>query len=66
MCGGQRSLAFELLTLQDGITKVWQGGKAVKLGTGQFNKIFASVIYKCSYCFQTLKTIATLVNKLHL
>ena len=22
---------------------------------GQFNKTFTSVIYKCSYCFQSLK-----------
>ena len=27
----------------------------------EFNKTFASVIYKCSFCFRTLKTIATLV-----
>ena len=25
------------------------------IARGQFNKTFASVIYKCSYCFETLK-----------
>ena len=30
----------------------------------EFNKTFASVIYKCSFCFWTLKTIATLVEVL--
>ena len=29
---------------------------------GKFNKAFTSVIHKCSYCFQTLKTMATLLN----
>ena len=29
---------------------------------GQFNKTFTSVIYKCSCCFQTPKTMATFVN----
>ena len=29
---------------------------------GQFNKTFTPVTYKCSYCSQTLKTMATLVN----
>ena len=30
----------------------------------EFSKTFASVIYKCSFCFRTLKTIATLVEVL--
>ena len=29
---------------------------------GQFSKTFTPVIYKCSYCFQPLETVATLVN----
>ena len=28
---------------------------SLTLTWGQFNKTFTSVIYKCSYCFQTLK-----------
>ena len=42
---------------------LWEKPLSVVFGSirDEFNKTFASVIYKCSFCFRTLKTIATLV-----
>lgn len=42
---------------------LWEKPLSVVFGSirDEFNNTFASVIYKCSFCFRTLKTIATLV-----
>jgi len=53
--GGVDTIAGSALDIFVAHGVTWMGEKVVEMTSGQYNVTIITVIYKCSYCFQTLK-----------